>query len=57
MFAQRHAPYSPPLLPPTPLDRNSIRYCTRHKEIARLRKKPKGAKGELPGAIVLAVLG
>lgn len=36
---------------PKPLDRNSVRYCSRHKEIQRLRKKPKGAKGELPGAI------
>jgi hypothetical protein len=36
---------------PKPLDRNSVRYCTRHLEIARLRKPPKGAKGFLPGSI------
>jgi hypothetical protein len=36
---------------PKPLDRNSVRYCTRHLEIARLRHKPKGAKGEPPGSI------
>jgi len=35
---------------PKPLDRNSVRYCTRHLEIARLRKPPKGAKGGLPGS-------
>ena len=28
------------------LDRNSVRYCTRHLEIARLRKPPKNAKGK-----------
>jgi hypothetical protein len=36
---------------PKPLDRNSVRYCTRHLTIMRLRKKPKGAKGYLPGSI------
>ena len=36
---------------PKPLDRSSVRYCTRHLEIARLRHKPKGAKGEPPGSI------
>jgi hypothetical protein len=35
---------------PKPLDRNSVRYCTRHLTIARLRKPPKGAKGSLPGS-------
>ncbi len=33
---------------PTPLDRNSVRYCPRHLAIMRARKKPKGAKGS-PG--------
>jgi len=36
---------------PKPLDRKSGRYCARHLTIMRLRKKPKGATGELPGAI------
>jgi hypothetical protein len=36
---------------PQPLARNSVRYCERHLRIARLRKKPKNAKGELPGSI------
>ena len=36
---------------PKPLDRNSVRYCTRHLTIIRLRKKPKGAKGSLPGSV------
>jgi len=36
---------------PKPLDRNSVRYCTRHLTIARLRKPPKNAKGEPPGSI------
>jgi len=36
---------------PEPLDRNSVRYCTRHLTIMRLRKPPKGAKGSLPGSI------
>jgi len=31
--------------------RNSVRYCERHLRIARLRHKPKNAKGELPGSI------
>ncbi len=31
---------------PKPLDRNSVRYCEKHLTIMRLRKKPKGAKGE-----------
>jgi len=36
---------------PEPLARNSVRYCERHLRIARLRHKPKNAKGELPGSI------
>jgi hypothetical protein len=36
---------------PKPLDRNSVRYCTRHLIMVRLQKKPKGAKGHLPGSI------
>jgi hypothetical protein len=36
---------------PKPLARNSVRYCERHLEIARLRKPPKGAKGSLPGSV------
>lgn len=36
---------------PQPLDRNSVRYCTRHLEIARLRKPPKNPKGSLPGSV------
>jgi hypothetical protein len=36
---------------PQPLARNSVRYCERRLRIARLRKKPKNAKGELPGSI------
>jgi hypothetical protein len=36
---------------PKPLARNSVRFCERHLEIARLRKPPKGAKGSLPGSV------
>ena len=36
---------------PKPLDRNSVRYCTRHLTIMRLRKPPKNATGDLPGTI------
>jgi hypothetical protein len=36
---------------PKPLDRNSVRYCTRHLAIARVRHKPKGAKGGQPGTL------
>jgi len=36
---------------PQPLDRNSVRFCTKHLAAARARYKPKGAKGELPGSI------
>ena len=36
---------------PQPLDPNSVRHCTRHMEIARLRKPPKGAIGDLPGSV------
>jgi hypothetical protein len=36
---------------PQPLAHNSVRYCERHLRIARLRHKPKNAKGELPGSI------
>jgi hypothetical protein len=36
---------------PQPLDRNSVRFCTRHLEMARARYKPKGAKGNKPGTI------
>jgi hypothetical protein len=36
---------------PQPLDRNSVRFCTRHLAIMRARKKPKGGKGEQPGTI------
>ena len=36
---------------PQPLARNSVRYCERHLRIARLRKKPKNAKGEQAGSI------
>jgi hypothetical protein len=36
---------------PQPLARNSVRYCERNLRIARLRHKPKSAKGELPGSI------
>jgi hypothetical protein len=36
---------------PKPLADNSVRYCDRHLRIARLRHKPKNAKGELPGSI------
>jgi hypothetical protein len=35
---------------PKPLARNSVRYCERHLAIARLRHKPKNAKGALPGS-------
>jgi hypothetical protein len=34
---------------PKPLDRNSVRYCTKHLAIFRARHKPKGAKGGQPG--------
>ena len=36
---------------PKPLARNSVRYCEKHLADARGRKKPKGAKGDLPGTI------
>jgi len=36
---------------PEPLARNSVRYCERHLRIARLRHKPKNAKGEQAGSI------
>lgn len=36
---------------PQPLAHNSVRYCERHLRIARLRKKPKNAKGEPPGSV------
>jgi hypothetical protein len=36
---------------PEPLDRNSVRYCTKHLQNARLRYKPKNAKGARPGSI------
>jgi hypothetical protein len=36
---------------PEPLAHNSVRYCERHLTIARLRKKPKNAKGSPPGTI------
>jgi hypothetical protein len=36
---------------PQPLDRNSVRYCTRHLTIARVRKPPKNAKGDPPGSV------
>ena len=34
-----------------PLAHNSVRYCERHLRIARLRHKPKNAKGEQAGSI------
>jgi hypothetical protein len=33
---------------PSPLAPHSVRYCERHLEIARLRKTPKGIRGEAP---------
>jgi hypothetical protein len=36
---------------PQPLAHNSVRYCERHLRIARLRHKPKNAKGEQAGSI------
>jgi hypothetical protein len=36
---------------PLPLDRNSVRYCTKHLEQYRARYKPKNAKGAKPGTI------
>jgi len=36
---------------PKPLARNSVRYCEKHLTAARLRKKPKNAKGAQPGSI------
>jgi len=36
---------------PEPLARNSVRYCEKHLTAARLRKKPKNAKGSPPGSI------
>jgi hypothetical protein len=36
---------------PQPLANNSVHYCERHLTIARLRHKPKNAKGELPGSV------
>jgi hypothetical protein len=36
---------------PKPLARHSVRYCERHLRVARLRHKPKNAKGELPGSV------
>lgn len=36
---------------PKPLDRNSVRYCTRHLAMAGARRRPKRAKGEPPGSI------
>jgi hypothetical protein len=36
---------------PQPLTHNSVRYCERHLRVARLRHKPKNAKGELPGSV------
>ncbi len=50
-YAERNIAEGKCAVCPKPLDRNSVRYCTRHLTIMRLRKKPKGAKGELPGAI------
>lgn len=50
-YAERNIAEGKCAVCPKPPDRNSVRYCTRHLTIMRLRKKPKGAKGELPGAI------
>jgi hypothetical protein len=36
---------------PQPLDRNSVRYCTKHLTATRMRYKPKGGKDESPGSI------
>jgi hypothetical protein len=36
---------------PEPLAHNSVRYCERHLTAARLRHKPKNAKGETPGSV------
>jgi hypothetical protein len=36
---------------PTPLAHNSVRFCEKHLTMARLRHKPKNAKGEPPGSI------
>jgi len=36
---------------PEPLAHNSVRYCEKHLTAARLRKKPKNAKGSQPGSI------
>lgn len=36
---------------PKPLAHNSVRFCEKHLRIARLRHKPKNAKGELPGSV------
>jgi hypothetical protein len=36
---------------PLPLDRNSVKYCTKHLQQSRARYKPKNAKGAKPGTI------
>lgn len=36
---------------PNPLAHNSVRYCEKHLRMARLRYKPKNAKGEPPGSV------
>jgi hypothetical protein len=41
---------------PHPLDRNSVRYCTKHLEVARLRKPPKGGHGCQPGSLKVLAL-
>jgi DNA repair exonuclease SbcCD ATPase subunit len=41
---------------PQPLDRNSVRLCTRHLEIDRLRKPPKGGHGRQPGSLKVLAL-
>lgn len=50
-YAERNIAEGKCAVCPKPLDRNSVRYCTRHLTIVRLRHKPKGAKGDLPGTI------
>jgi hypothetical protein len=50
-YAERNIAEGKCAVCPQPLARNSIRYCTRHLEIARLRKPPKNAKGSLPGSV------
>jgi len=50
-YAERNIAEGKCAVCPKPLALNSVRYCTRHLAIARLRKPPKGAKGSPPGSI------